>query len=130
MAAAKSNTQPTTQTNTIKATLQREQEQEVRRLQLKQRDLAAEYAEEEKVEVTISPMYAPHFGKNMPVVLNGIPIYVPCDGRAYKIPESYAMTVRARIRAVDDQIQRIRKLSDVRNNEESYAGQAQFISQA
>ena len=130
MAAARKPVVPSTDPITLKAELHREQELEVRRLQIKQKDLAKEYAQQDKVEVTISPMYAPHFGKIMPVVINGIPIYVPCDGRSYKIPKTYAKTVRARIRAVDDQIQRNRKLSDVRNNEESYAGQKQFISRA
>lgn len=99
-------------------------------MQKNQAELAKKYAASEKVEVVISPMYKPHFGNNMPVILNGIPIYVPCDGRGYKIPKQYAAIVRKRIRMVDDQIQRARKMSDVAGNVESYAGQMKLIERA
>lgn len=107
-----------------------EQELEVRTMQKRQQELAKIYKAAEKVEVSISPMYQPHFGKVMPVILNGIPIYIPCDGRAYKVPKQYASIIKQRIRMVDDQIQRTKSLSDVSGNIEQYAGQKQLIQRA
>lgn len=113
-----------------KAELERHSALEVRRLQENQQKLAREYKRAKKVEVTISPMYRPHFGNQMPVVLNGIPIYVPCDGKAYKIPKQYAAIVRGRIRKVDDQLKRSKRLGNVANNIEAYAGQKDLIGRA
>jgi len=113
-----------------KAELERSSALEVRRLQQGQQKLARKYKSAKKIEVTISPMYRPHFGKRMPVIINGIPIWVPCDGKSYKIPKQYARIVRARIKAVDDQVKRSKRLSNVSENFESYAGQRDLIGRA
>jgi len=110
-----------------RAAVEQGQKLEVRALQQKQQEIAKVYKAQEKVEVIISPMYQAHFGKNMPVVINGIPVWVPCDGRGYKIPKSYAAIVKSRIRKVDDQIQRSKTLSNVSGNFEQYAGQRDLI---
>ena len=65
---AKSAAQP------LRAEVERNQKLEVRQLQLNQKRLAQEYKDQERVEVIISPMYRPHFGNKMPVIINGIPI--------------------------------------------------------
>lgn len=108
--------------------LQKENDLQVRNLQEAQLQLADAYKKEDKVEVTISPMYKPYFGNNMPVIINGVSVYVPVNGRAYKIPKSFAMEVRGRIRAVDDQINRQKRLADVANNHERYIGEKDLIS--
>ena len=118
---AKSAAQP------LRAEVERNQKLEVRQLQLNQKRLAQEYKDQERVEVIISPMYRPHFGNKMPVIINGIPIYVPCDGKGYNIPKTYAAEVKKRIRYVDDQIKRAERMSDVKNNVEQYAGQRNLI---
>lgn len=100
---------------------------EVRQLQVRQKNLAKQYQNEEKVEVIISPMYMPHFGKIMPVIINGIPIYVPCNGKAIKIPKTYAAVVKQRIYMVDQQLRRAKRMGDVQQNIESYAGSRRFI---
>lgn len=128
--AARKSAAKTTAPAVTKVELEREQSLEVRKLQQNQKDLARKYKAAEKVEVTISPMYRPHFGNQMPVVLNGIPIYVPCDGKAYLIPKQYAGIVKSRIRKVDDQIKRSAKLSNVKENFEAYAGQKNLIGRA
>lgn len=85
-----------------------------------QRVMAQYYGTEKRVEVRISPLYKPYFGNVMAIQLNGIPIYIPCDNSAYEIPESYAMEWASRMRKVDDQINREKRLGDVKKN---YDGQ-------
>ena len=113
-----------------KVELGNQQATELRAMQLRQKELGEIYKKQEAVEVTISPMYRPHFGNQMPVSVNGILIYVPCNGKAYKIPKTFAGVVRGRIKAVDDQIKRNKKLSAVAENVEQYAGEKQLIQRA
>jgi hypothetical protein len=103
--------------------LQRENDLQVRALQTAQKGILKKYKEQDKVEVTVSPMYAPYFGNNQPVELNGCKIYVPSDGKGYKIPKSFAAEVRSRIRKVDDQLLRAKRLSNTSSNIESYVGE-------
>lgn len=110
------------------AQLQRANDEELRKLQMKQKQLLAQYKAQPKVEVTVSPMYAPYFGNNQPVELNGCKIYIPCDGKAYKIPKSFAREVKSRVRKVDNQIKRMHKIADYRANEEAYIGEKDLIS--
>ena len=82
--------------------------------------------QEELVPVTLAPTYRHPFGKVMPVRLNGMSIFVPCDGKTYKIPKSFAAIVHARRRAFDEQELRQESMSQVTNNFEQYPGQLQF----
>jgi len=100
---------------------------EYNKSQAKIRENYQELMAEEKVEVTMAPMYQPYFGENMTVGLNGLNIYLPIDGRAYKVPKSYAAIIHARRRMVDDQITRRNRLSNVSANRESYAGELSLI---
>lgn len=90
---------------------------------IKRRRLADEYANETRVTVMIAPMYAAYFGRHMHVSLNGISIAVPCNGRPYMIPESYAAEVQARLRRVNDQQAKQKAFADVGNNRESSPGE-------
>lgn len=81
---------------------------------------------EDLVSVTLAPTYRHPFGKVMPVRLNGYSIFVPCNGRAYKIPKSYAAIVHARRRAYDEQEMRQESMAQVQNNFEQYPGQLQW----
>lgn len=78
----------------------------------------------EKKEVQISPMYKPYFGEVMAVGLNGLFIYVKCDGKRYSVPEQYASIIATRIRGVDDTIARRNKFADV---QETHAGQLALV---
>jgi len=102
----------------------------LRDMQKAQTDLVYTYKKQEKVEIRIAPQYRAHFGKIMPVVLNGIPIYIPIDGKSYKIPKSYAMEVQSRIRKVDDQFTRQERLANIRTNSERYIGERDLIQPA
>lgn len=78
----------------------------------------------EKVEISISPMYKPYFGETMAVGLNGLFIYVPCDGKRYSVPDPYAAIIATRVRGVDDTLARRTKLADV---QETHAGQLALV---
>ena len=85
--------------------------------------LAEEYKREPKKSVMVAPMYAPYFGKVMHVSINGCSIAVPCDGRPYHIPETFAAEVFRRINAVNDQQSKAKRYSDVNSNIEGAPGE-------
>ena len=82
--------------------------------------------ESELVPVTLAPTYRHPFGKVMCVRLNGMAIYIPCDGKTYKIPKPFAAIVHARRRAFDEQELRQEQMAAVTNNNEQFPGQLQF----
>lgn len=92
-----------------------------------QKRMAAKYKQEKLVEVSISPMYAPEFSKNMPVVLNGVRVNVPVDGKNYKVPYSFALEIRNRIAAVDDKHKNLNRLSNVASNFERSPGELKLF---
>ena len=85
--------------------------------------LAEEYRREPKKSVMVAPMYAPYFGKVMHIMINGISIAVPCDGRPYDIPETFAGEVFRRINAINDQQSKAKRYSDVNSNIEGAPGE-------
>lgn len=82
---------------------------------------------EEKVSVSMAPMYRPYFGDVMTVSINGLSVYLPLDGRSYKMPKSYAMVIQGRRRMVDDHITRTARLADIQSNVERSAGELELI---
>lgn len=85
--------------------------------------LAEEYRREPKKSVMVAPMYAPYFGKVMHVSINGCSIAVPCDGRPYDIPKTFAGEVFRRINAINDQQSKAKRYSDVNSNIEGAPGE-------
>ena len=85
--------------------------------------LAEQYKREPKKSVMVAPMYAPYFGKVMHIMINGISIAVPCDGRPYDIPETFAGEVFRRINAINDQQSKAKRYSDVSTNIEGAPGE-------
>ena len=85
--------------------------------------LAERYKREPKKSVMVAPMYAPYFGKVMHIMINGISIAVPCDGRPYDIPETFAGEVFRRINAINDQQSKAKRYSDVSTNIEGAPGE-------
>ena len=86
----------------------------------------ARMREAKLVPVTLAPSYRHPFGKVMPVRLNGLAIYIPCDGKTYQVPAPFAAIVHARRRAFDEQELRQEQMSQVSNNYEQFPGQRQF----
>lgn len=91
------------------------------------RDLRRVFRDEEKMVVTISPMYAPYFSDNMCVDIGGYTIFVPCDGNRYEVPQSFGEIINDRIAYVDKKIRLANNMSNVQNNCESYAGEVDMI---
>ena len=81
------------------------------------------YKAEPKISVMVAPMYADYFGKVMHVMINGISVAVPCNGKPYDIPETFAAEVFRRLRAINEQQQRQKRYSDVSSNVESAPGE-------
>lgn len=103
---------------------------QVNALEETRRNVAVTYKNEKKVAVQGSPMYRPYFGNNMPIIINGVAIYVPLDGQQYEIPESFAAVFLDRISRVDEQIRVRKQMASVSENSESYAGEKSLIRRA
>lgn len=102
-------------------------ETKVTALKAKNTKLVDYYKGEKKVPVQGSPMYRPYFGNNMPIILNGIAIYVPLDGQQYEIPESFAAIFFDRISRIDEQINMRKQMAAISDNIEAYAGERNLI---
>lgn len=89
--------------------------------------LKERYLKQEKVPVTISPMYEPYFGKVMEIQINGHYVSVPCDGKPHMLPKTFASEAFARINAVDEEQRRADRMADVTNNREVVQGELQLI---
>lgn len=100
-----------------------------RRVQVKEtqrRALVKIYLSEKKIPVTISPLYAPYLGKVVPVLVNGIRVDIPADGRTYQINSTHASEIIAKIRRIDNLLARQKKAGDVSNNVERNIGELKF----
>lgn len=102
-------------------------ETKVTALRAKNSRLVEHYKNEKKVPVQGSPMYRPYFGNNMPIILNGIAIFVPLDGQQYEIPESFAAIFFDRISRIDEQINMRKQMAAISDNIEAYAGERNLI---
>ena len=102
----------------------------VNALEETRKSVSVTYKNEKKVAVQGSPMYRPYFGNNMPIIINGVAIYVPLDGQQYEIPESFAAVFLDRISRVDEQIRVRKQMASVSENSESYAGEKSLIRRA
>lgn len=89
--------------------------------------LAQAMKKQEKVPVSVSPLYRPYFGRTMPVTINGTSIYVPCDGKTYMVPRMFADEIKVRISNQDELFAKKRRLSDVSNNFEASPGELRIF---
>lgn len=89
--------------------------------------LARYFKSQKKVSVSISPLYRPYFGNVMTVTLNGTSIAIPCDGKSYEVPASFAEEIMVRISNQDELIQKKRRMGDVTNNFEASPGELQLF---
>lgn len=130
--AANSKSATTKRENTVVDTqaANLELSKKVNALEETRKSVAVTYKNEKKVAVQGSPMYRPYFGNNMPIIINGVAIYVPLDGQLYEIPESFAAVFLDRISRVDEQIRVRKQMASVSENSESYAGEKSLIRRA
>ena len=78
---------------------------------------------EEKVPVTISPLYSPHLGRVAKVQVNGIMVEIPADGNTYMINKTHAEAALTRIRKIDAMTDRLKRASQIQNNIERLPGE-------
>ena len=102
--------------------------QNVNALEKKRFSLVEKYKAEKKYKVKGAPAYQAHFGSVMSIVINGVLIAVPLDGRSYEIPESFAQVFNSRIRQIDNMALQQSALADVTNNVESMPGEKDLIT--
>ena len=102
--------------------------QNVNALEKKRLSLVEKYKAEKKYKVKGAPAYQAHFGNVMSIVINGVLITVPLDGRSYEIPESFAQVFNTRIRQIDNMALQQSALADVANNIESMPGEKDLIT--
>ena len=105
------------------AEIEKTTQQSVGQAEIKRRTLAAYYQKEDKIPVSISPLYKPYFGKVMTVTINGISCAVPVDGKTYKIPKTFAQEVEARKLKQDELLEKQKGMGNVQNNFESSPGE-------
>ena len=110
------------------AAMTAENNQSVNALEKKRFSLVEKYKAEKKYKVKGAPAYQAHFGSVMSIVINGVLITVPLDGRSYEIPESFAQVFNSRIRQIDNMALQQSALADVTNNIESMPGEKDLIT--
>lgn len=78
-------------------------------LQARQTAFLEKVRKEEKVAVSVAPQYAAEFSNNMRVVINGVSIFIPIDGREYMVPATFAAEIKRRIFKVNQKLNRLRR---------------------
>lgn len=110
------------------AAMTAENNQSVNALEKKRFSLVEKYKAEKKYKVKGAPAYQAHFGSVMSIIINGVLVTVPLDGRSYEIPESFAQVFNSRIRQIDNMALQQSALADVTNNVESMPGEKDLIT--
>jgi hypothetical protein len=84
-------------------------------LQVRQTAFLEKVRKEPRVAISVAPQYASEFSKNMRVVINGVSIFIPIDGREYMVPETFASEIKRRIHKVNQKINRLRRKGTTEN---------------
>lgn len=100
-----------------------EQSKQIASAVKEQVNLANRYRNEEKVTVSISPLYRPYFGNVMQVSINGISIYMPIDNTPHKIPKTFADEIYSRVNAVDAIMKKQDRMANISANVETTPGE-------
>ena len=95
--------------------------------QKRKKELHAVYMNEEKVPVYLSHQYRNEFGNVMPVTINGIAIFFKVDGSTQYVPKTFADEITRRRLCVDNKLNRQHKMSNVRENYETSAGEIKLF---
>jgi hypothetical protein len=85
------------------------------------------YKSEEKVPMYLSPMYAPHVGRTMRVMINGISIYFRVDGSTQLVPKTFADEITARRLAIDAMLTKQHRMANVPGNVENAPGELRLL---
>lgn len=98
-------------------------DRKVQLLENRRRELALEYRKEKKIPVSISPMYRPYFGNVLRIAVNGISVFVPCNGKTYDVPSTFAAELNRKRARIDALLTRQQKVGDVNSNFERTVGE-------
>jgi len=93
----------------------------------KRKQLIKQYRNEKLVPMYLSPMYRPHFGNVMRVMINGISIFFKVDGSTQQVPQTFADEIARRRMAVDNLLSKQNKMADVSYNVEMTPGGLQLF---
>lgn len=96
--------------------------QQTRVVEANRKMLTSKFSKESKVPITISPSYRPYLGTVAMFSINGIAVYIPCDGRAHMVNTSHAALVYETLQKYDADTTRQQRLSNVSNNIDSEPG--------
>lgn len=91
--------------------------------EMRRRELAQIYKNQRKIPVNISPLYKPHFGDTLTITINGITTVIPCDGKTYHLPQTFATEALARVAKTNEIMERSNKMSDITSNFEQAPGE-------
>ena len=75
----------------------RESDLAVKDAEAERKALARQFKKQDTVPVQVSPLYQPYFGKVMTVTINGASIAIPCNGKTYQVPATFAEEIKVRI---------------------------------
>ena len=106
----------------LRAAMQ-EQSKQIATAKIEQENLANRYRGEEKVSVSVSPLYRPYFGNVMKVSINGISIYMPIDNTPHKIPKTFADEIYSRVNAVDSIMKKQDRMANISATHETTPGE-------
>lgn len=81
---------------------------------------------EPTIKIRISPAYKPYLGSRCQIMINGVPIVVPCDGSMVELPESYAAELYRRMAGIDKMIDQQVRMSNYSQNREQTIGEIKF----
>lgn len=81
---------------------------------------------EPTTKIRISPAYKPYLGSRCQIMINGVPIVVPCDGSMVELPESYAAELYRRMAGIDKMLDQQVRMSNYSQNREQTIGEIKF----
>lgn len=109
------------------AQVTKESDMAVKTAEQERKALARYFKGQDTVPVQVSPLYQPYFGKVMTVTINGTSIAIPCDGKTYQVPATFAEEVKVRIYKQDQLLMKKRRMSRVTDNFEASPGELQLF---
>jgi 1-acyl-sn-glycerol-3-phosphate acyltransferase len=112
---------------TTPAQVTRESDMAVKTAEQERKALARQFMKQDTVPIQVSPLYQPYFGRVMTVTINGTSIAIPCNGKTYQVPATFAEEIKVRIYKQDQLLMKKRRMSRVTENFEASPGELQLF---
>ena len=87
------------------------------------RQIAKDFKNQELETVMIPPLYKPYFGKVLPIMIQGVEVAIPVNGKAYKVPKVFAARARVLMHTQDELIEKSQRAADIQSNFEKSPGE-------